>query len=123
MAYNQNTDAENLGSTQSDGMETVSAVPDVDEEAGAGDLEYSARSRSSAGSAPVFENAPDASSGSDNDYDDDADAPNTGAEAAEDDPYADEPPAEPKKKAGHKKSGERKKDRKKAKSARKSERA
>ena len=89
MAYNQNTDAENLGSTQSDGMETVSAVPDVDEEAGAGDLEYSARSRSSAGSAPVFENAPDASSGSDNDYDDDADAPNTGAEAAEDDPYAD----------------------------------
>ena len=47
MAYNQNTDAENLGSTQSDGMETVSAVPDVDEEAGAGDLEYSARSRSS----------------------------------------------------------------------------
>ena len=36
MAYNQNTDAENLGSTQSDGMETVSAVPDVDEEAGAG---------------------------------------------------------------------------------------
>ena len=37
MAYNQNTDAENLGSTQSDGMETVSAVPDVDEEAGAGD--------------------------------------------------------------------------------------
>ena len=120
MAYNQNTDAENLGSTQSDGMETVSAVPDVDEEAGAGDLEYSARSRSSAGSAPVFENAPDASSGSDNDYDDDADAPNTGAEAAEDDPYADEPPAEPKKKAGHKKSGERKKDRKKAKSVRKS---
>ncbi len=120
MAYNQNTDAENLGSTQSDGMETVSAVPDVDEEAGAGDLEYSARSRSSAGSAPVFENAPDASSGSDNDYDDDADAPNTGAEAVEDDPYADAPPAEPKKKAGHKKSGERKKDRKKAKSARKS---
>ena len=48
MAYNQSTDAENLGSTQSDGMETVSAVPDVDEEAGAGDLEYSARSRSSA---------------------------------------------------------------------------
>ena len=111
MAYNQSTDAENLGSTQSDGMETVSAVPDVDEEAGAGDLEYSARSRSSAGSAPVFEKT----------HPTQARVLTTittttrtrriqALKLLRGRPLRQtEPPAEPKKRPGHKKSGRRKK--------------
>lgn len=107
MAYNQNTDAEKLTDTQPDGMETVSAVP-VDDEDSAEELEYSARSRTSSESAPIFENAPAQDEGADYEADYEAD------------PYADEQPAKPEKPAKKKKSGARKSAQKRTKGTKKS---